>query len=122
MNPIHSVCVYCASSTKIDPAYTDDARRLGTLLGGRGIRVDSAMYRGCVITPFYDSMIAKLIVWAPTRLEAIDKMEKALADFKIEGVTTNIPLQRKILMTEAFRCGQVNTNYLEEHLEEILNT
>ena len=90
---------------------------------GRGIRVDSAMYRGCVITPFYDSMIAKLIVWAPTRLEAIDKMEKeALADFKIEGVTTNIPLQRKILMTDAFRCGQVNTNYLEEHLEEILNT
>lgn len=89
---------------------------------GRGIRVDSAMYRGCVITPFYDSMIAKLIVWAPTRLEAIDKMEKALADFKIEGVTTNIPQQRKILMTDAFRCGQVNTNYLEEHLEEILNT
>ena len=41
MNPIHSVCVYCASSTKIDPAYTDDARRLGTLLGGRGIRVNA---------------------------------------------------------------------------------
>ncbi len=89
---------------------------------GRGIRVDSAMYRGCVVTPFYDSMIAKLIVWAPTRQEAIEKMEKALADFKIEGVLTTIPLQRKILQNEVFRRGVMHTSYLEEHLVEIINT
>lgn len=88
---------------------------------GKGIRVDSAMYKGYLITPFYDSMIAKLIVWAPTRQEAIEKMERALASFRIEGVNTTINLQRKILMTEAFKEAKIDTNYLEEHLEEILN-
>lgn len=89
---------------------------------GRGIRVDSAMYRGCVITPFYDSMIAKLIVWAPTRSEAIDKMEKALSDFRIEGVVTNISLQKKILQTPLFRSGDMHTSDLEAHLDSILNS
>lgn len=89
---------------------------------GKGIRVDSAMYRGCVITPFYDSMIAKLIVWAPTRDEAIAKMEKALSDFKIEGVITNIPLQKKILQTPVFREGRMHTSDLEDHLDAILNS
>lgn len=88
---------------------------------GNGIRVDSAMYKDYLITPFYDSMIAKLIVWAPTRAEAIDKMEVALSNFKIEGVNTTINLQKKILTTEAFKNAQIDTNYLEEHLEEILN-
>ena len=88
---------------------------------GKGIRVDSAMYKGYLITPFYDSMIAKLIVWAPTRQEAIDKMERALSSFRIEGVNTTINLQRKILLTEAFKEAKIDTNYLEEHLEEILN-
>lgn len=87
---------------------------------GRGIRVDSAMYRGCVITPFYDSMIAKLIVWAPTRREAIDKMDQALGDFRIEGVLTTIPLQRKILRSPLFRSGDMHTNDLEAHLDDIL--
>lgn len=89
---------------------------------GKGIRVDSAMYRGCIITPFYDSMIAKLIVWAPTRDEAIAKMEKALSDFKIEGVITNIPLQKKILQTPVFREGRMHTSDLEDHLDAILNS
>lgn len=53
------------------------------------------MYKDYLITPFYDSMIAKLIVWAPTRAEAIDKMENALSNFKIEGVNTTINLQKK---------------------------
>ena len=87
---------------------------------GRGIRVDSAMYRGCVITPFYDSMIAKLIVWAPTREDAVEKMEAALEAFKIEGVLTTIPLQRKILRSEVFRSGNMHTNDLEAHLQDIL--
>lgn len=88
---------------------------------GKGIRVDSAMYKGYLITPFYDSMIAKVIVWAPTRAKAIDKMEQALSKFKIEGVKTTINLQKKILTTDAFKNAEIDTNYLEDHLEEILN-
>ena len=88
---------------------------------GLGVRVDSAIYCGYTIPPFYDSMIAKLIVWAPTRAEAIDKMENALSNFKIEGVNTTINLQKKILTTDAFKNALIDTNYLEEHLEEILN-
>ena len=88
---------------------------------GNGIRVDSAMYKGYLITPFYDSMIAKLIVWAPTRTQAIDKMEYALNHFKIEGVKTTISLQKKILLSDAFKDAKMDTNYLEDHLEEILN-
>lgn len=88
---------------------------------GKGIRVDSAMYKGYLITPFYDSMIAKVIVWAPTRAKAIDKMEQALDKFKIKGVKTTISLQKKILTTDAFKNAEIDTNYLEDHLEEILN-
>ena len=58
MNPIHSVCVYCASSTKIDPAYTDDARRLGTLLGGRGIRVVNGAGRMGLMAAVSDAALA----------------------------------------------------------------
>ena len=89
---------------------------------GKGIRVDSAMFKGYLITPFYDSMIAKVIVWAPTRAQAIDKMEQALSKFKIEGVKTTISLQKKILTTDAFKNAEIDTNYLEDHLEEILNS
>lgn len=67
-------------------------------------------------------MIAKLIVWAPTRSEAIDKMEKALSDFRIEGVVTNISLQKKILQTPLFRSGDMHTSDLEAHLDSILNS
>ena len=75
--------------------------------GGPGIRIDSAAYSGYVITPFYDSMIAKLIAFAPTRDEAIKKMRWALAEFLIEGVDTNIDYQLEILKDSDF----CNANY-----------
>lgn len=87
---------------------------------GEGIRVDSAVFEGYTITPFYDSMIAKVIALAPSRLEAIARMQKALHDFKIEGVKTTIGLHQKLLATEAFQKGLIDTDYLETHLEEIL--
>lgn len=87
---------------------------------GKGIRIDSAMYTGNVITPFYDSMIAKVIVWAPTRSKAIEKMAAALKDFTISGVKTTIDMHRKLLTDKIFCSGKADTNYLEEHLEEIL--
>ena len=87
---------------------------------GEGIRVDSCMFSGYDITPFYDSMIAKVIVWGPTRLEAINKMKGALKKFRIEGVKTTIPLHLRLLENPDFVAGKVGTTYVEKHLEEIL--
>lgn len=83
--------------------------------GGYGVRVDSAAYPGYKIPPYYDSMIAKLISYAPTREEAIEKMKRALDEFIIEGVHTTIPFHRLIMDHEVFRNGDFNTNFLEEN-------
>lgn len=83
--------------------------------GGFGIRVDSAAYSGYTIPPYYDSMIAKLIAYAPTREEAIKKMKRALDEFVIEGIHTTIPFHRLIMDHEVFQKGDFNTNFLEEN-------
>ncbi|HEU4963670.1 MAG TPA: acetyl-CoA carboxylase biotin carboxylase subunit, partial [Bacilli bacterium] len=81
--------------------------------GGFGVRVDSAAFSGYTVTPFYDSMIAKLIVWAPTREEAILRMDRALTEFTIEGIKTTIPFHKKVLHHEKFIEGDVTTKFLE---------
>ncbi|MDI3327664.1 MAG: acetyl-CoA carboxylase biotin carboxylase subunit [Alicyclobacillaceae bacterium] len=81
--------------------------------GGIGVRVDSAVYPGYRVSPFYDSMIAKLIVWAPTRQEAIARMKRALSEFRIEGIKTTIPFHLKVLDHPAFVEGRVHTRFLE---------
>ncbi|GAN85479.1 acetyl-CoA carboxylase biotin carboxylase subunit [Komagataeibacter intermedius] len=81
--------------------------------GGLGVRIDSALYAGYRVPPYYDSMIAKLIVRAPTRLEAIERMRRALDEFVIEGVRTVIPLHRKILEDPQFRKGDYTIHWLE---------
>ncbi|MDI3256610.1 MAG: acetyl-CoA carboxylase biotin carboxylase subunit [Kyrpidia sp.] len=83
--------------------------------GGIGVRVDSAAYPGYRVSPFYDSMIAKLIVWAPTRLQAIARMKRALSEFRIVGIKTTIPFHLKVLDHPAFIEGNVNTKFLEMH-------
>ena len=80
--------------------------------GGPGVRIDSAVYQGCTISPYYDSMIAKLIVYAPCRDEAIRKMKWALAEFLVEGVTTNIDFQLSLLRDPNFESGQYDIGYL----------
>jgi len=80
--------------------------------GGHGTRVDSHIYAGYSIPPFYDSMIAKLIVSAQTREEAIVKMERALSEFVIEGVKTTIPLHQQIMQNEDFRKGIFTTAFM----------
>ncbi|MBM3921190.1 MAG: acetyl-CoA carboxylase biotin carboxylase subunit [Sphingomonadales bacterium] len=80
--------------------------------GGHGTRVDSHIYAGYSIPPFYDSMIAKLIVSAQTREEAIVKMERALSEFVIEGVKTTIPLHQQIMQNEDFRKGNFTTAFM----------
>lgn len=83
--------------------------------GGLGVRVDSAAYPGYTISPFYDSMIAKLIVWAPTRQEAIAKMKRALAEFAIEGIHTTISFHQKLLEHPVFLEGNFDIKFLEEY-------
>ncbi|KGK88954.1 acetyl-CoA carboxylase [Desulfosporosinus sp. HMP52] len=80
---------------------------------GDGIRVDSAVNQGSVISPYYDSMICKLIVWGETRQKAIGKMEKALRNLRIEGVPTTVPFHLKVLGNPHFLRGDVDTDYIE---------
>ena len=81
--------------------------------GGHGIRVDTAVYAGYVIPPYYDSMIAKLITVAQTREEAIDKMSRALDEFVIEGIKTTIPFHQQLMKNEDFCKGNYTTKFLE---------
>jgi len=82
------------------------------LPGGPGVRIDSAVYQGYVITPHYDSMIAKLIVYAPTRDEAIMKMKWALAEFLVDGIDTNIDFQLNIIKDPCFESGEYDIGFL----------
>jgi acetyl-CoA carboxylase biotin carboxylase subunit len=81
--------------------------------GGHGVRVDSHIYAGYVIPPYYDSMIAKLITIAQTREEAIQTMERALSEFVIEGVHTTIPFHMQLMQDKNFREGNYTTKFLE---------
>jgi len=83
--------------------------------GGFGIRVEHAASRGYEVTPYYDSMIAKLIVWAPQWEVAIDRMKAALETYEITGIKTTIPLLIEIMKDPDFRAGKFNTKYLETH-------
>lgn len=87
---------------------------------GDGIRVDSAMSTGEKISPFYDSMIAKLIIWAPTRQEAIEKAKVALDDFTIIGIPTTIPLHQALLNHPTVVSGEINTKFLEDNLDVLV--
>lgn len=80
--------------------------------GGIGVRIDSAVYAGCNILPFYDSMIAKVITYGNTRAEAIEKMRRCLYEFVIEGVDTNIEFQERILTNEKYLAGLFDTSFI----------
>jgi acetyl-CoA carboxylase biotin carboxylase subunit len=84
--------------------------------GGTGVRVDTAAYAEGVIPPYYDSLIAKLIVRGKDRGEAISRMTRALEMFIVEGVYTTIPLHRKILADPDFRAGKFDTRFIERFL------
>jgi acetyl-CoA carboxylase, biotin carboxylase subunit len=86
--------------------------------GGPGVRVDSAIYQGYKIPPFYDSMVGKLIIWALTREEAINRARRALREYRLEGIKTTIPLHTRLLQEDGFRSGEYHTGYLEELLSK----
>ena len=85
--------------------------------GGPGVRVDTAIYSGYTVPPYYDSLIAKLIVHGRTRTEALARMHQALDSFIIEGITTNIPFLQRLVSHPAFQKGEVDTKFLERETD-----
>ena len=90
------------------------------LPGGPGVRVDTALFNGCELSPWYDSLAAKVVVYAPTRLEAIRKMRRALEELIIEGFPTTADLCHLILYQPDFVKGRYDTGFLEQHMDELL--
>lgn len=85
--------------------------------GGLGVRVDSALYTGCTVPPYYDSLVAKLIVYAPTRQEAIARLRRSLAEFAVSGISTTIPLHQRIVEAPDFISGDYTIHWLERFVE-----
>ena len=88
--------------------------------GGPGVRVDSALYNGCTLSPYYDSLAAKVMVHAPTRLEAIRRMRRCLEEFTLEGFPTNAELSYELLFHPTFVRGGCTTAFLDRSLPELL--
>jgi acetyl-CoA carboxylase biotin carboxylase subunit len=84
--------------------------------GGNGVRVDTAQYAESVVPPYYDSLIAKLIVHGCNRTEAVAKMERALSQFIVQGIDTSIPLHQAIFADPGFRAGHFDTKFMENFL------
>jgi acetyl-CoA carboxylase biotin carboxylase subunit len=82
--------------------------------GGMGVRVDSALYAGYVVPPYYDSLVAKLIVHAPTRPEAIARLRRALDEFAVLGIKTTLPLHQRIIEQPEFQAGNYTIHWLED--------
>ena len=87
---------------------------------GTGIRVDSSLYNGCEISPYYDSMVAKIIATGSTRLEAVRRMRRALEETVINGVQTTLPVQHLLMYQRDFLRGSYDTGFIEAHLPELL--
>ncbi len=86
------------------------------LPGGPGVRVDTHVEPGYVVPPWYDSMIAKVICWGRDREEALRRMQRALGEMQVEGITTTIPFHRELLQHESFRAGRINTRFVHDIL------
>jgi acetyl-CoA carboxylase biotin carboxylase subunit len=110
--------IECRINAEDPDTFVPSAGRITTFQspGGTGVRVDSAAYADAVIPPYYDSMIAKLIVKGRDRAEAIGRMKRALEMFVIEGIKTSIPLHRKILADPDFASGKFDTHFIEKLL------
>jgi len=111
--------IECRINAEHPEKFTPSPGRLTTLHlpGGPGVRVDTHAYQEYVIPPYYDSMIAKLIVHGRNRDEAISRMLRALDFFIVEGIHTTIPLHKKILRDEVFRRGELSTSFMEGFFE-----
>jgi acetyl-CoA carboxylase biotin carboxylase subunit len=116
----HGHSIECRINAEHPEKFTPSAGKITAFhpAGGTGVRVDTAAYAEGVIPPYYDSLIAKLIVRAKDRNEAISRMSRALEMFIVEGVYTTIPLHRKILADPDFRAGNFDTGFIERFLKK----
>ena len=110
--------IECRINAEHPEKFTPSAGKITTFNppGGTGVRVDTAAYAEAVVPPYYDSLIAKLVVRGKDREEAISRMSRALEMFIIEGIHTSIPLQRRILAHPDFRAGRTDTKFMERLL------
>jgi acetyl-CoA carboxylase biotin carboxylase subunit len=110
--------IECRINAEHPVKFTPSAGRISVfnVLGGNGVRVDTAQYAEGIVPPYYDSLIAKLIVHGCDRAEAIAKMERALGQFVVEGIETSISLHREIFADAGFRAGEFDTKFMERFL------
>jgi acetyl-CoA carboxylase biotin carboxylase subunit len=112
--------IECRINAEHPEKFTPSAGRITAFNtpGGTGVRVDTHAYQDAVIPPYYDSLIAKLIVRGKDRDEAISRMSRALEMFVVEGIHTSIPLHRRIMADPDFRAGNFDTKFMERFLEK----
>lgn len=113
-------CRICAENPVRDFAASPGHVNMVHFPGGNGVRVESALYSGCDISPYYDSMAAKIIVYGGTRVEAVRRMRRALEETIIEGIDTTLLLQYLILFNRVFLRGNYNTSFIEKEQESLL--
>ena len=113
MNGYAIECRINAEDTFLDFAPSTGPIPNVTIPSGPGVRCDSYLYPGCTVSPFYDSLMAKLVTWGQTFEESRLRMLNALNDFYIQGVETSIPLYKTILETEEYKNGELSTNFLK---------
>jgi acetyl-CoA carboxylase biotin carboxylase subunit len=111
----HGHAIECRVNAEDPETFVPSAGHISVfqIPGGPGVRVDTAAYADAVIPPYYDSLVAKLIVHGDTRMEAIARMRRALEMFVVEGIKTSIPLHRKILADADFAAGRLDTHFLD---------
>lgn len=115
--PLHGHSIECRINAEDPETLTPSPGTITSfnVPGGNGIRIDTAAYSEYGVSPHYDSLIAKLVVHGPSRLEAIRKMERALEMFVIEGIKTSIPLHQKIMRDSDFLEGNIDTRFMERY-------
>ncbi len=117
--PVRGHAIECRINAEHPEKFTPSAGKITAfnVPGGNGVRVDTAQYAEGVVPPYYDSLIAKLICHGKDREEAMNKMQRALSQFVVQGIHTTIPLHQRIFADEEFRAGQFNTKFMERFLE-----
>jgi acetyl-CoA carboxylase biotin carboxylase subunit len=117
--PIRGHAIECRINAEHPEKFTPSAGKITAfnVPGGNGVRVDTAQYQEGVVPPYYDSLIAKLIVHGKDRTEALARMSRALEQFVVEGIHTTIPLHRKIFADAEFRRGEFDTKFMERFFE-----
>jgi acetyl-CoA carboxylase biotin carboxylase subunit len=111
----HGAAIECRINAEDPETFAPSPGRISAFHtpGGPGLRVDTACHVDCVVSPYYDSMIAKLISYGNNRTEAISRMRRALESFVIEGIKTTIPAQLRILADPDFQAGRIDTSFME---------